>query len=326
MQEAQNPHHPFSSPVLAFDVGGTRIRAGLVVMMQEADLSSLRVIAQDECHSTGDVLRDMIRLGHQLQAGNAIAATGVSIRGIVDPTSGVLLDVNGPLAHLIGHSLAHPFIEEFACPVSVENDARMYALGELVAGAGREYQNILCLTLGTGVGCSVALNRRMLRGARGVSGILGGHITVQVDGPLCTCGNIGCLEALIGTFALRQAIQDALATGRPSSLRDGPGEPQHLFAEAANGDELAQEIVARFATHLGAGIVSLIHAYDPDVVIIGGGMIQASAQFLPQVQEYVDTHAWTMPRGRVRVLPAQLGDAAALVGITAFIQDNTLLW
>lgn len=294
-------------------------------MMQEADLSSLRVIAKDECYSTGDVLRDMLRMGHQLRADTPIVATGVSIRGIVDP-SGVLLDVNGPLAHLIGHSLAHPFIEEFGCPVSVENDARMYALGELVAGAGQGYQNMLCLTLGTGVGCSVALHRRILRGTRGVSGILGGHITIQVNGPLCTCGNIGCLEALIGTFALRQAIQDALATGKPSSLRNVSGEPHHLFTEAANGDELAEELVARFATHLGAGIVSLIHAYDPDVVILGGGMMQSSAQFLPQVQEYVDTHAWTIPRRRVRVLPAQLADAAALIGITAFIHDNTLLW
>jgi glucokinase len=164
-----------------------------------------------------------------------------------------------------------------------------------------------------------------LRGARGLRGILGGHITIQANGPSCTCGNRGCLEALIGAAALRRTVQEALLAEPSSLLRAGVGDPQHLFEAKAAGDPLAQALVTRFTGQLGAGIVSMIHTYDPDVVILGGGITHASAHFLTQVQAYVDEHAWTLPRKRVKVLLAQLGDAAALFGIAALIGAPTLL-
>jgi glucokinase len=310
------------STTLAFDVGGTRLKAGLV---SAQTLSSFSTINLDQRAKAGGALASVLHIGRRLLAEQQIDVVGLAIRGIVDPVSGTLLDVNGPLSEYIGQSIALPIAEALGVPVFLENDARMYALGELVCGAGRAYQNIVCLTLGTGVGCSVALERRILRGSRGVGGILAGHITVQVDGPSCTCGNRGCLEALIGTAALTQAIQEALRSEPSSLLRDSPADPQQLFRAAAAGDALASILVERFTRHLGAGIVSLIHTYDPDVVILGGGILHASAQFLPGVQAYVDTHAWTLPRRRVKVVSAQLGDTAALLGIAALIQDPTML-
>jgi glucokinase len=180
---------------------------------------------------------------------------------------------------------------------------------------------MVCLTLGTGVGSGVALHGRVLRGTRGTAGILAGHVTVQVDGPRCTCGNIGCLEALIGTAGLIRAARETLAGGHASVLRRADLEPRHIFEAAAEGDEPAQELVQRFARHLAAGVVTLIHAYDPDIVVLGGGLAARSEQFLPFVQEYVDAHAWTVPRGRVRVVPAVLGDSAALVGIADLMRN-----
>lgn len=311
-----------SSAIVAFDIGGTRIKAGIV---RDASVSSFTTVAMDECRVMGGPLACVIQLGRRLIENCPVSAVGISMRGIVDPRSGVLLDVNPPLTELIDQPLAAIIAEALGCPAYIENDARMYALGELVHGAGGGYQNLVCLTLGTGIGCGVALEGRVLRGSRGVGGILGGHITVQADGPLCSCGNRGCLETFIGTRALKQAIEQALATDRPSLLRDGPADPRHLFAAAAMGDDLALEIVRCFTTLLGAGIVSMIHTYDPDIVIIGGGIAAASTQFLPDVQRYVDTHAWTLPRKRVRVSPALLGDNAALIGITALVKGAALL-
>ena len=310
------------SSILAFDIGGTRIKSGLI---SAAALSAFQITSLDERETAGGVLACVIEQGRRLLASHTIHAIGLSIRGIVEPASGILVEVNGPLSELAGQPVAPLIAEALGVPTFIENDARMYALGELMYGAGRGYQNMVCLTLGTGIGCSVALDGRILRGAQGLRGILGGHITIQADGPPCTCGNRGCLEALIGAAALRRAVQEALLAEPFSLLRAGSGDPQHLFEAKAAGDPLAQMLVMRFSGQLGAGIVSMIHAYDPDVMILGGGITHASAHFLTQVQAYVDEHAWTIPRRRVKVLPAQLGDAAALLGLAALIRDPALL-
>lgn len=309
-------HLSSCSTIAAFDVGGTRIKAGIV---RNASVSLLQTASMDGNLRADEAFARIVTLGRQLlREQRAITAIGVCIRGIVDSQAGVLLDVNGPLSSLRGQPLAQMLTEELGYPTVIENDARMYALGEWRYGAGQGHQNMVCITLGTGVGSGVVLGGHLLRGPRHVTGILAGHLTVQADGPPCTCGNTGCLEALIGKSALIERVSQALATGRPSLLRDGPLTPRQIFEAAATGDLLAREVVQDFAEKLGAGIVAMIHAYDPDVVVLGGGIARSSALFLPMVQTYVDAHAWTIPRGRVLLMPAALGDTAALLGIVAF--------
>jgi glucokinase len=297
--------------ILAFDIGGTRIKAGFV---QGAAVSSLTTAPTKADGEGGDVLDTVVRVGRQLMGHQDVACVGLSVKGVVDPTRGVLLDVNEALMDWIGHPLAEIIARELGRPTYMENDARMYTLGELLHGAGRGCQNMVCLTLGTGVGCGVVLDGRVLRGPRGTASILAGHVTIQIDGRHCTCGGIGCLEAYIGTGGLIRSAEEWLASGRLSILRDERLDPRAIFAAAASGDEVAHDVMQTYARHLGAGVVTMIHAYDPDIVVLGGGMAHASGQFLPTVQAYADAHAWTVPRGRVRVVPAVLGDAAALVG------------
>jgi len=309
--------------ILAFDVGGTHIKGGLV---RDGAVVALVADRTDERDGARGVLTSVTRLGERLMAIHDVTAVGVAIRGIVDAERGVLSDVNEPLTSLIGRPVAALIARELRRPTYVENDARMYALGELTRGAGRGSSSMVCLTLGTGIGSGVALGGRVLRGTRGVAGILGGHLTVQAGGPRCTCGNIGCLEALIGTAGLISAARVALAgSDSISILRDGVLDPRRIFAAAAGGDRLAGDVVRQFAAHLGAGVVTLIHAHDPDTVVLGGGMMRSSAQFLPAVRAYVDTHAWTLPRGRVSLIPAALGDAAALVGVAELARNPDLL-
>lgn len=296
--------------VAAFDVGGTRIKAGLV---RDRTVELLTVAPTGD--GTQDILATVMELGHRLIADRDVTAIGVSVKGIVDPERGVLVDTNESLNSWINQPIGEIMAKDLGRPVWVENDARMYALGELVSGAGVGSRNMVCLTLGTGVGSGVARDGRMLRGTAGVLGILGGHFTIQVNGPRCTCGNVGCLEALIGTAGLVRRTREMLAECGHSLLAGARLEPQLIFAAAGAGDPLAQEVVGYFADCLGAGVVTMIHAYDPEVVVVGGGMVGAIGQFLCRVQAYVAEHAWTLPRGRVSVVPSTLGDVAALVGV-----------
>jgi len=303
--------------ILAFDIGGTRIKAGLV---RGGAVSALTTVPTSGDGSDA-ILDTIVRLGRALMGSHDIAGIGLCVKGIVEPSRGILLDVNEALTGWIGQPIARMIADRLGHPAYIENDARMYALGELAHGAGRGSAGMVCLTLGTGVGSGVALGGRILRGPHGTGGIMCGQMTIQRDGRPCTCGNVGCLETLVGTAGLIRSAEEALAQAPSSILREGPLDPRRIFAAAARGDPAAGEVVRRFARDLGVGVVNVIHAYDPDVVVLGGGMVHAAAQFLPSVRAYASAHAWTYPRGRVRIVPALLGDAAALVGVAEHVRD-----
>jgi glucokinase len=302
-----------SSLILAFDVGGTRIKAGLV--QHGKVLTTLIVPTQSE-----DLVETLLQIGHTWMMKHAVTGLGLSIKGIVNPVEGVVREVNETLQAIQGLPLADVLAKELNIAVVMENDARMYTWGEFIYGAGRGYQNLLCLTLGTGVGCGVILNRHLLRGEHGTGGILGGHIIIQSDGERCTCGNHGCLERYVGGIGWVQQIKRILP--KQSALaQEAFLDPARLFAAAAMGDRIAEEAVQQWVLHLATGIITLIHVYDPDVVVIGGGLAHAAGQFLPAVQAYVNDHAWTLPRARVAMVAAQCGDVAALLGVAELAQE-----
>jgi glucokinase len=303
--------------VLVFDVGGTRLKAGLV----EAGRISSSTSVPTDATSADALVAQMAAVGGQLLEAERPRAVGVSLKGIVDSGRGLPVDVNAPLDGLSGEPLADRLADAFGAPVYVDNDARMHALGELHHGAGRGTENLICLTLGTGIGVGVVIDGRLIRGKRGVLGILAGHITLDVDGPPCTCGNVGCLEALIGAEGL---VADARtrALEHPGTRLSADGlDPEAIFAAAADGDVAAAATVKRFTHILACGIVSLIHVYDPDVVVIGGGRSASAPQYLDDVQRFADEHAWTQPKGRVQIVASTLGDTAALLGAARLAND-----
>ncbi len=303
-----------ASTILAFDVGGTRVKAGLV---QGASVISAQTVPT----SGAQTVATLLQLGRELMGNHQVQAVGISMKGIIDPFEGVIVDVNESLQSFQGFQLAAYLATAFKLPVFMENDARMYAWGELRYGAGRGYHNLICLTLGTGVGCGVVLNDTLLRGKQGTRGILGGHITIARDGERCSCGNTDCLELYIGVTGWLRHIQQLLPT-QPSLLQEHPLDPPRVFAAAAEGDALAQSAVQQFTRDLSTGIVSLIHAYDPDLVIIGGGVAHASEHFLSTVQASVNERSWTYPRARIPVVVAQRGDVAALLGAADLARES----
>jgi glucokinase len=311
-------------PTLVFDVGGTRIKAGLA---HAGAIASTTSVATDVSGAAAALIAQLASIGRELTDGGALDAVGVSIRGIVDAEAGAIAHVNPPLTCLIGEPLAERLREAFGVPVHVENDARLHLLGELRHGRARGAENVVYVALGTGIGVAVALGGRILRGPHGTTGILGGHLTVDVDGPLCNCGNAGCLEAYIGTAAVVRDVRRRLVAGDGTSALDGRDvDPEAIFAAARVGDPVGNAAAYRFAHYLSAGVVSLVHAYDPDLVVFGGGLSSSSDVFLPHVREYVANHAWQRPQGPVRLETTELGDTAALIGAGELARGDIWAW
>jgi len=310
--------------VLAIDLGGTRIKAGIVV---GDTVVRQRVVLTEDERGFARVLHNILALGDGLIREASVGAVGLSLPAIVDTGRGTVIDIRKNLIGLIDFPLADTLGRHFGLPVALENDARLYGLGELVAGAARGVEDMVCLTLGTGVGCCVARDGRILRGRHGTGGILGGHITIESDGPVCTCGNIGCIEVLCRAAGLVAAATDRLAAYPGHPFHGDPSlTPEAILDAAAARDPLALAARAAYVQHLAAAIVSHIHAHDPDVVVLGGGIMNAADQLLPPIQEYVAAHTWTIPPQRVVVRAAALGDGAALIGAAALARGYAPFW
>lgn len=211
--------------------------------------------------------------------------------------------------------------QEFGLRFAIENDARMALLGERHTGAARGCDNLVMITLGTGIGGAAMIEGKLLRGKHAQAGCLGGHLPARVGGRPCTCGAIGCLEAEASGWSL------------PLLAREWPGFPvskltgqknidfKMLFEFADEGDRVAVEVLDYCLKVWATGAVGLIHAYDPERIVIGGGVMRRAAVILPYIQAYVNQHAWT-PWGKVEIVAAQLGIDAGLFGAIPLLCGN----
>jgi glucokinase len=212
--------------------------------------------------------------------------------------------------------------QELGLPLAIENDARMALIGEWRHGAGRGSDDVVMITLGTGLGTSAVVEGRVVRGRHGQAGCLGGHFTVRYGGRACNCGNIGCAEA-----EASNAFLPTIAAERPdfagSALSREPLiDYAAVIRHAAAGDVCARALLEHSVSVWGALAVSLVHAYDPEIVILGGGIMASGDAVLPAVRDYVLKHAHT-PWGKVRVVASELGDQAALVAAEWLVREQT---
>lgn len=302
---------------VGIDVGGTKLAAGLVA----ADGSVLDRVRHDtpgdDAASIADLigtvaadLRDRHRVGD--------VPVGVGAAGLVDGQGLVRFSPNLPLtAFPLGKELS----SRISGPVTVDNDANVAAWGEYRAGAARfARDSMLMLTVGTGVGGGVVLGDRLVRGANGMAGELG-HIAVLEGGPACPCGARGCLEALASGSAIARAAREAMAADRVAhdsplaTVAPGDVTGKAVTVAAYAGDPQATAILATAGRWLGVGIASLIAAFDPEVVVLGGGAMQAGALLLePAAQGAQERLLGRGYRDLPPIVAAGLGDEAGLVG------------
>ncbi len=247
----------------------------------------------------------------QLKLTQCIGVT-MAFPSLMDPKTGRILDTYGKYADAPTLDLRSWARTEFNLPFAIENDARMALVGEWKFGAGRGCEDVVMMTLGTGLGTAAIVEGRLLRGCHGQAGVLGGHATIQVGGRRCSCGNVGCAEAEASTGHLNE-----LAVSSPdwstSLLRSAPiVDYRTVFETAAAGDPCAIGLRDRSLGVWSAMAVSLIHAYDPELLILGGGIMASGDVILPALRQYVETHAHT-PWGKVRLAASELGDSAPLL-------------
>jgi glucokinase len=300
--------------VIAVDLGGTKLATGIV---DRDGRLSRRAVEPTDLSAEDEVLAQLEDAVQKL-SGDGVGALGVGLPSTIDQRLGrAVASVNIPLA---GVDLRDQLEGRFGVPVMIENDANAAALAEHRLGAGRGSRHMVMLTLGTGVGGGLVLDGHLYRGAIGAAAELG-HITIDVDGPPCqgTCPGRGHLEGFVsGTAADRLAEQTAAE--RPDgdlgrAARKGREPDARLAAELAQeapGD--ARDVLEHIGFHLGIGIADFVNIFNPEVVVVGGGFAEAGDLILEPARRVVRERALSPARDEVRIVEAELGPEAGLIG------------
>lgn len=312
-------------PVVLADLGGSYFRVGLGDPDSGQVFSVERYPTEAE-RGPADILR---RIGDRLRAlgqlaGAAVAAIGVP--GPVRAADGVV--VRAPnLPGWDGVPVKARLEELTGLTVLVGNDANLAALGEYRYGAGQGVRNLVYLTVSTGIGGGIIADGRLLLGAHGFAAELG-HIPVEPGGPLCGCGGRGCLEAMAsGTAVERMAVEVARRKPGSALWQAAEGDPRRLDARAVEevarrGDPDARRIFEVVGRYLGLGLVAVVHALDPERIVIGGGVANAFDLFEPVMRAEFGWRLMPAYRGGVEVIPAALGDHSGLYGALALAVDH----
>ena len=308
--------------VIAIDIGGTFVKIGLVknaeIVVKTAIKSHPKIDFQNTIKDIENTINKLLE-AHSV-AQKDIEGIGIGFPGLVDSIKMKVLSTNKKY----DDSLAFNFIdwakETYNTSVFLENDARMALLGEWQYGAGKGIDNISMLTFGTGVGSATIINGKLLIGKHFQAGNLGGHFTINVNGALCTCGNLGCVEAEASTWKLAELLKadprytDSLIEGNELDF-------ESLFKYAEEGGELSLSVRNHCLEVWSAGVINQIHAYDPELIILGGGVMKSADVIIPFIKNNVKKHAWT-PWGNVKIIQSKIPNRSALLGAYYLVTKN----
>ena len=305
--------------VLSIDMGGTQTRAAVV----DRRGNLLSRVRSDTPHlSTPEagvaVVLQVARAALNQSASRDIDAVGLSAPGPIVPRTGVVYappNVSGWSEVPLGPIVAR----EFGVACFAGNDANLAALGEWKHGAGRGFDDIVYLTVSTGIGSGIISGGRLIEGKDGLAAEAG-HIILEPDGPLCGCGNTGCLEALASGTGIARRAEEQLARGEASTLQALRGHiTAHAVADAAAaGDPLAAAVFQRAATYLGLGIASLINVFNPARVILGGGVTHAGELLFGTVRAVAARRCMPLLGKNTVIVPAALKDDVGLLGAAVY--------
>jgi glucokinase len=323
--------------VLGIDFGGTKILAGVVDTETGEILSHAkkRTRAEHSHEAVLDRLRDVIReaLDEAGPRGKTIQAAGVGIAGQVDAGQNWLIRAPNLPTELLNSAVPDAIRHAAGVPATLYNDVVAAAAGEAAFGAGKGQPDFVCIFVGTGIGGGIYRNGERYGGSTNTAGELG-HMTIDCGGRLCGCGGLGHLEAYASRSAVVRSILAQMHLGRESSLRALVPHPDPATAatvpirskalkEAVDGgDALAIEMLDEGARYLGAGLASIVNFYNPPLIILGGGLIDAVDRFFDRAVAYVKEEALQVPRKEVRIVKAALGDYSGIVGAAVLAGRN----
>ena len=299
---------------VGIDLGGTNILGGLV--RADGSVQVRKSIKTEVDGGLDYVVARIAGLAEELMAGNDVAAVCVGSPGPLDSETGVVHDApnlnwhNVPLADLLA--------EKLAVRVFVENDANVAAYGETWAGAGRGARCSIMLTLGTGIGGGIVIDGELWRGVNDAGAELG-HATIKYDGRPCACGINGCIEAYASAPAVALRMREAVEAGGESSLRadilaGADVDAEVIYQAAEAGDVLSREIIEETGRLLGIAITNYIHIFNPDVIILHGGLVNAGEMLFEPLLAKVNELSFEASLKDLRILPSGLGGDAGIVG------------
>src|SRR5579863_741440 len=308
---------------LAVDLGGTHATCGL---MEDHTILARKTIDTDSAENLRDVLprigdafRDLVK--RESLAFADFSGVTVGFAGLVDSRIGRVVGTNKKYVDAPEVDLSAWSRQAFGLPLRVENDARIALLGERYAGAARGFADVVMMTLGTGLGGAAMIEGKLLRGKHAQAGCLGGHLPVLFTGRPCTCGSIGCAEAEAAGWSLPAILKDWPGASESALSKYAQIGFKELFEEGSRGDDVAIAIRERCLRVWAVNAVALVHAYDPELIVVGGGVMESANVIIPYIESYVHRYAWT-PWGKVHVLPAELGNYAALVGAIPLLLED----
>jgi glucokinase len=307
-------------PVLSIDLGGTKILAAVVTggrvtyktytptLAAEGPQAVVRRIN----HAISETLEQTGRTLSQI-SGIAIAAAGAidTAHGIVTLSPTMPGFRNIPLVDMVRR--------EFNTKVNIIHDANASALGEHEYGAGKGTRDMIFMTVSTGIGGGIIIGNREYHGTSGAAGEIG-HMTIDINGPKCNCGNTGCLEMLASGTAIARETVKRIQSGQKSSLVSMVnGKLEAITARevgiaAGQGDLLAQEVLDLTATYLGIGLVNLVNIFNPEMIVIGGGVSNLGEQLFGPARKVVSERAFPISAAAVKIVRAELGEDSGVIG------------
>jgi glucokinase len=312
---------------LGIDVGGTKIDTALVDSNGNIIANYYRLVgsSKDPNKTVADII-DSVNICSN-QSGKKALALGLGVAGQIDKVNGVVrYSPNLPTWRDV--PLKAELENVLRIPVIINNDVRVITWGEWQHGAGKGIDDLVCLFVGTGIGGGIVSHGHLMEGCQNTAGELG-HITVVAGGRKCTCPNDGCMEAYAGGWAIAERARDAVRANSQAgrALIDLAGDIASITSITVsqafkNGDPLAQRLVKDTSKYLAAGVVSIVNAVNPCLIIMGGGVIEGLPELVSMVEARVRTQALQTPVENLSIKKGSLGTKAGVIGAAALARDH----
>ena len=302
--------------VIGIDLGGTNLKAGIV---DKSGKIHHRLSIKTNNHADPQtILNQIFELIDKIGAGFKpapanIIGVGLGSPGLVDKKGEtILFSPNLPLWRNI--PIKRMITEKYGVPCVLENDANAAAWGEKWVGAGKDAESLVMITLGTGIGGGIVINNKLWRGVNNVAAEIG-HMVIKLDGPKCSCGNYGCIEAYASATAMVRRFKESLQNGTSSSLKDCKEITAKAINDAAfGGDGASLNIIRETGQYLGIALVNIMHVLNPEVIVLTGGMIGSGDLLLNPIKQIIKEKAFEASAKETKIVFSELGNDAGIIG------------
>lgn len=310
--------------IVGVDLGGSKISAVLADAEGNIEARNLRETLAEE--GPDAVIGRIVESVQELASGAGVVGVGIGAAGAHDAGRG-LISFSPNLPGWNDIPLCEAVRREVGLPVYLENDAAVAALGERRFGGGAGVDNLIYVGLGTGIGGGIIIDGKLYSGACGAAGEIG-HMIVDDKGPRCKCGNNGCWEVFASGWALAEEAAKQIEAGVMTAVRRHVGgdaskvTAKAVFEAAQDGDYVAHELVSRAAYYVGVGLVNLVNIFNPELILVGGGLANMGELLLEPAMEVVRERAFQISAATVRVELARLGADAGTLGAVALVLEK----